>query len=240
MWKSLLALASLVVSHTLVQAIELTSTEKQWLQAALPVLRFAQQQQIPLDVVVQAQPTPGASPMGMAIVQGRCKLVLSLRDNPQVEAALAKVPADLVQPVIELIVAHELGHCRRSLAGVWMKVPAGFLAAEAHAENLAEKKALQNEPPFPLVTEDAEQRSERREEGYGDLVGLAWIAQHHPTVYARVYAWLVASRSAVSAPGSSHDTLVWLKLAARREALAHGSLFEAASVLWMLGLTQNP
>ncbi|MFM8901729.1 MAG: hypothetical protein ACKOF9_17575 [Burkholderiales bacterium] len=240
MWKSLLALVVWAWSPTLALALDLSVTEKQWLQAALPVLRYAQQQQIPLDVVVQPQPTPGATPLGMAVVQGRCKLVLSMRNNPQVEATLGQVPTDLMQPVIELIAAHELGHCRRSLAGAWMKMPAGFLAAEAHAESLAENKALQNEAPFPLLTEDAEQRAERREEAYGDLVGLAWIAQHHPTAYARVYAWLMASRSATSTQGSSHDTLQWLKLAAQREAFAHGSLFEAASALWMLGLTQNP
>jgi hypothetical protein len=162
-----------------------------------------------------------------------------MRDNPQVDKALATVPADLVSPVIELMAAHELGHCRRSLAGAWQKMPTGFLAAEAHAETLAENKALLNEPPFPLPIEDAEQRAERREEGYGDLVGLAWTARQHPALYERVYTWLVASRSDDSTPGSSHDTLHWLKLAARRDSFAPTSLFEAASVLWVLGLTQS-
>jgi hypothetical protein len=239
MWKSLLALAGFFLSHTMAQALDLTATEKQWLQGALPVLRYAHQQQMPLDVIVQPQPTPGASPLGMAFIEGRCKLVLSMRDNPQVAAALATVPADMVNPAIELMAAHELGHCRRSLAGAWQKMPAGFLAAETHAETLAENKALQREPPFPLSAQDAEQRAERREEGYGDLVGLAWTARQHPALYERVYAWLVASRSADSMPGSSHDTVHWLKLAQQRHAFAPTSLFEAASVLWVLGLTQS-
>lgn len=240
MWKSLLALAGLVLSHTLALALDLTATEKQWLQASLPVLRYAHQQQMPLDVIVQPQPTPGVSPLAMAFIDGRCKLVLSMRDNPQVATALATVPTDLVNPVIELMAAHELGHCRRSLAGGWQKMPAGFLAAEAHAETLAENKALQYEPPFPLTVEDAEQRAERREEGYGDLVGLAWTARQHPALYERVYAWLVASRTADATPGGSHDTLLWLKLAPQRKDFAPASLFEAASLLWVLGLTQSP
>ena len=34
----------------------------------------------------------------------------------------------------------------------------------------------------------------RREEGYGDLVGLAWTAERHPQHYDRLHAWLVAER----------------------------------------------
>ena len=240
MWKSLLALAGLALAQTTAHALDLTATEKQWLQGALPVLRYAHQQQMPLDIIVQPQPTPGVSPIAMAMIDGRCKLVFSMRDNPQVTATLAQVPDDFVNPVIELMAAHELGHCRRSLAGAWQKMPAGFLAAEAHAETLAENKALQHEPPFPLLTADAEQRAERREEGYGDLVGLAWTARQHPTLYPRIHAWLLASRAADTTPGSSHDTAHWIKLAAQQDAFPPTSLFEAASVLWVLGLTQSP
>jgi hypothetical protein len=240
MWKSLFALLGWAWSQTFALAVDLTAMEKKWLQGTLPVLRYAQQQQMPLDIIVQPQPTPGASPLAMALINGRCKLVLSMRDNPRAQASLASLPPDLVNPALELMAAHELGHCRRNLAGAWQKVPAGFLAAEAQAENLAENKARLNEPPFPLVSDDAQQRAERREEGYGDLVGLAWTAQQHPTLYPELHAWLLAWRLAESAPGSSHDTLQWLQLAAQRQAFAPGRLFEVASVLWILGLTQSP
>ena len=239
MWKSLLALTSLVAAHTLVQALEPTAAEKQWLQASLPVLRFAHQQQMPLDVIVMLQPKPGASPVAMGMINKRCKLVFSIRDNPHAAQALAHLPDDLVNPVIELMAAHELGHCRRGLAGSWQKMPRDILAAEAHAETLAENNALQQQPPFMPPSVDAEQRAERREEGYGDLVGLAWTARQHPALYPRIHAWLLATREIDNTPGSSHDTMHWIKLAEQQEAFAPTSIFEAASVLWVSGLKQS-
>ena len=59
----------------------------------------------------------------------------------------------------------------------------------------------------------------RREEGYGDLVGLAWTAERHPQHYARLHAWLLAERSRDLVPGSPHDTLAWVRLAARPRRL---------------------
>lgn len=76
----------------------------------------------------------------------------------------------------------------------------------------------------------------RREEGYGDLVGMAWTRQHHPQKYARLYAWLVAERSADLVHGSPHDTLAWLRLAKANAALDHPSIFAGAAILWVLGL----
>jgi len=38
---------------------------------------------LPLDIVVQPQPTPGKAPLALAFVDGRCKLVLSMRENPK-------------------------------------------------------------------------------------------------------------------------------------------------------------
>lgn len=49
-------------------------------------------------------------------------------------------------------------------------------------------------------------RAARREEGYGDLVGLAWAQQQHPQQYARLHAWLVTERLRDLQPGSQAAT----------------------------------
>jgi hypothetical protein len=79
----------------------------------------------------------------------------------------------------------------------------------------------------------------RREEGYGDLVGLAWTAEHHPQQYARLHAWLLAERSRERVPGSPHDTLVWVRLAADRAVCAGPSPFAAPALLWRAGLAAD-
>jgi hypothetical protein len=63
--------------------VDLTAIERTWLEAAAPVLSYARAQRLPLDIIVQPQPTPGETPLGMAFVDGRCKLVLSMRGNPE-------------------------------------------------------------------------------------------------------------------------------------------------------------
>jgi hypothetical protein len=79
-------------------------------------------------------------------------------------------------------------------------------------------------------------KAARREEGYGDLVGLAWTQQHHPQQYAKLHAWLVAERSKDLIQGSHHDTLAWVRLAVRGTALAHSSIFAGSAALWAAGL----
>lgn len=79
-------------------------------------------------------------------------------------------------------------------------------------------------------------RSTRREEGYGDLVGLAWTQAHHPELYARLHVWLVAERSADLIPGSHHDTLGWLALSGDPAVFDGQPMFEAAARVWAQGL----
>lgn len=64
-------------------AADLTATETRWLQGAWPVVSWARETRLPLDIVVQPQPTPGTPPLAMAFVDGRCKLVLSMRGSPR-------------------------------------------------------------------------------------------------------------------------------------------------------------
>jgi hypothetical protein len=222
---SLIALLSASLA-TPAQATDLTPLEARWLQGIAPVVVHARQVlALPLDIVVQPQDAPGAAPLALGFVDGRCKLVLSMRGNPQGQRQIDAIAPALLGPTLELMAAHELGHCRRYLDGAWTRVPAGFVAARVPA----------------TLSPDLQQawlamRTTRREEGYGDLVGLAWTRERHPRLYARLHAWLVAERSAELIPGSHHDTLDWLALASEPGSFEGASIFEAADRVWQRGL----
>ena len=207
----------------------LTETETRWLRGAWPVVSHARAEQLPLDVVVQPQPTPDAVPLALGFVDGRCKLVLSLRDNPAAARALEGLEPELVDPALELMVAHELAHCRRHLDGAWALPPAGF-----------------SPPAIPagldsgLRDDYAAMQATRLEEAFADLVGLAWTQQRHPQQYARLHAWLTGLRSAERIPGSHHDTLAWVMLARDGATLSGPSIFVNAAALWRAGLAAEP
>jgi hypothetical protein len=213
------------LSSPAARAADLTALETRWLQGIAPVVMHARELALPLDLVVQPQDTPGAPPLALAFVDGRCKLVLSMRGNPEARRQIDTLPPALRAAALELMAAHELGHCRRYLDGAWTHVPAGFVAAKV-PDGLA----------ADLQQAWLDMRSTRREEGYGDLAGLAWTRERHPELYAQLHAWLVAERSAELIPGSHHDRLDWLALAADPAALQGASMFEAASRLWLRGL----
>src|SRR5688572_11793556 len=111
-------------------AADLTPTEVRWLKGAAPVVAFAKDNKIPLDIVVQPQDAPGAAPLALGFVDGRCKLVLSMRGNPEAEAALARMEPELLDAALELMAAHELGHCKRHLDRAWRALPDGLMARE--------------------------------------------------------------------------------------------------------------
>jgi len=224
MWKIAAALVLAMLVPTGSSAADLTPTETRWLHGVWPVVAFAREAKFPLDIVVQPQPTPGAAPLGLAFVDGRCKLVFSMRGNPEADASLERIEPDLRDAALELMAAHELGHCRRYLDGAWYGVPAGF------SDRVPDASSPE------LASTDADTRAARREEGYGDLVGLAWSGQHHPEQYARLHAWLVRERSTDLIDGSPHDTLAWVALAQDKALLEPGSMFAAAALLWTRGL----
>jgi hypothetical protein len=223
-WKSISAFAAALLVLPACLASDLTPTELQWLRGAWPVIALARTENLPLDIVVQPQASPGAAPLALAFVDGRCKLVLSMRGNAEAQAALKRIEPDLLEATLELMAAHELGHCRRYLDGAWYALPAGFNAT-----------APQELSP-DLRTAYVNMKAARREEGYGDLVGLAWAQQQHPKQYARLHAWLVTERSRDLLPGSHHDTLAWVRLALDGGKLAGPSIFAAATRLWLAGL----
>jgi len=206
-----------------------TETETRWLRGAWPVISHARAEQLPLDVVVQPQPNPDVVPLALGFVDGRCKLVLSLRENPAAARALEGLEPELVNPALELMAAHELAHCRRHLDGAWARLPAGF-SAPAIPEGL----------DSGLHGDYAAMQATRREEAFADLVGLAWTQRRHPQLYARLHAWLVGMRSADRVPGSHHDTLAWVMLARDGRTLSGPSIFASATALWRAGLATVP
>jgi hypothetical protein len=225
MWKSVIVGMSAAWAATVCVAGDLTEIETRWLQGAWPVVTFAKGADLPLDIVVQPQPTPGKAPLALAFVDGRCKLVLSMRGNPEAQATLDRIEPDLVDAALELMAAHELGHCRRHLDGAWVGVPAGFAPSEPAGLDASQRDAYRT------------MQAQRREEGYADLVGLAWTRERHPQQYARLHAWLLAERTRERVEGSQHDTLAWVRLAGDASMGQAGrSVFDAAATLWEQGL----
>jgi hypothetical protein len=224
MWKPMSAFAAALLALPACLASDLTPIEMQWLRGAWPVIAFVRSEKLPLDIVVQPQASPGAAPLALAFVHGRCKLVLSMRGNAEAQSTLARIEPDLLDATLELMAAHELGHCRRYLDGAWYGLPAGFNAT------------VPDELSPDLHAAFLDMKAARREEGYGDLVGLAWAQQRHPDLYARLHTWLVTERSRDLLPGSHHDTLAWVLLAQDGGTLAGTSIFAAAARLWAVGL----
>lgn len=221
MWKSILCFISAVLTSSVGLASDLSPLEMRWLKGAWPVVVFAKQAGMPLDITVQPQPMPGAAPLALGFIDGRCKLVLSMRGNTEAQATLDRIEPDVLGATLELMAAHELGHCQRYLDGTWLVgLPAGFTASLPMGLSPELRTAYMN------------MKAIRREEGYADLVGLAWTHQHHQPQYTRLHAWLVAERLKDLVPGSHHDTLAWLRVAADSRLLGDSSIFTAAAALW--------
>jgi hypothetical protein len=202
----------------------LTDVERRWIEAGRPVVSYAKRLKLPLDIVVQPDVRPGVAPLAMGFVEGRCKLVLTMRGNPQAEAVVQGVEADLLPAIIEAMTAHELGHCWRYVGGAWHTLPAGFVDAAETPDDDRE-----------LVIKRRDMRQARREEGFADLVGLAWTLAQYPQHYARVYAWFEQVRD--DHPGEHHDTRAWLRLVRDPAVIpAAATPFDQVRGLWRQGL----
>ena len=223
-WCSSLLLGLALAAPAL--AVELSATERAWLEAAVPVLQYALEQRLPLDIIVQPQATAGETPLGMAFIDGRCKLVLSMRGNPEALATLDHIGPALRGVVIEAIAAHELGHCWRHVTRRWGTLPDSVHDVSGYSRISTEQAALLQD-----------MWRTRREEGFADLVGLAWTLKHHPQRYDEVHAWHVRLRAEQAVATGPHDTRVWVRLAADRARFAAGgSIFEQVHALWLAGM----
>jgi hypothetical protein len=220
------ALALVVTAAPAHAGASLTAQETRWLAAAGPVLAYSQRLKLPIDIIVQPQARPGDVPFAMGYDGTRCKLVLSMRGNPGAETILETVPEERRGVLIEAMTAHEVGHCWRYVYGVWHALPAGFVdTGEPRVGSDA------------LLAAAKSMREGRREEGFADLVALAWIARNHPGSYGEVHGWLETVRSKPPTQGSAHDTHAWVALA--REPAAFGraaTVFDDVAGLWTEGL----
>jgi hypothetical protein len=224
--RHLVPVAVLLLAPVLARAADLTDVETRWLKAGWPVVAYAKAHDMPLDIVVQPQSRPGDAPLAMGFVDGRCKLVLAMRGNPEAQATLERIDPPLLGPVVEAMVAHELGHCWRYMQGDWHTLPVGF-------NELPDEST--GDPELNRLSRDM--RETRREEGFADLVGLAWTWGHHPLAYRQVHAWFEKVRDDQPVPGAHHDTRAWLRLAREPWAFpAAATPFEQARGLWGQGL----
>lgn len=209
-------------------AAQLTETETRWLQAGAPVLAYAKQElKLPIDIVVQPQAGANDVPLAMGFADGRCKLVFSMRGNPQAEQVLAGVPAEQQNVLIEAMTAHEVGHCWRQAQGNWHALPSGFVEGAHEQLDNPELQALSQQ-----------MRETRREEAFSDLVALAWTQRNHAVQYGQVHGWLMQVRQPVA--HGSHNTRAWLQLAASGTVFdSEHNPFEQARVLWGKGLLKD-
>ena len=228
MFKPILTAAFALLSLS-ASGANLTPLETRWLLAGSPVLAFAKHINLPIDIVVQPVTREGDVPLAMGIDNGRCKLVLSLRGNPEAEATLKGVPESEQGLLIEAMTAHEVGHCWRYVQGAWHALPSGFVeTGEERADDPA------------LLAESKAMRENRREEGYADLVALAWTQRFHPAQYARVHGWLADLRSEQPVAHNAHDTRVWVRMARNAAVFGEGATpFHQAARAWRDGLLHD-
>jgi hypothetical protein len=222
----LTALCLLLIAAPARAGATLTVQETRWLTGAAPVLAYSQRLKLPIDIIVQPAARPGDVPLAIGFDGKRCKLVLSMRGNPQADAILDKVPQAERALLIEAMTAHEIAHCWRYAHGAWHALPAGFVeTGEEQADSdssLAAAKAM---------------RESRREEGFADLVALAWTWRNHPQHYARVYHWLESVRGEQPLARNAHDTRAWVRLARDAGAFDHAATpFEDVASVWRQGL----
>jgi hypothetical protein len=200
---------------------QLTPMEVKWLEAAEPVLAFAADMGLVVDVIVQPTSTDSDPPLAMGARDNRCKLILSLRDRADAEETLANEPAERHALLIEAMVAHEMAHCWRFSQGMWHRWPAGFAESTASRDAVNSLEAM---------------RATQREEAFADLAALAWIRQTHPSEYGQIFTWLEHVRADQPVPGSFHDTRLWLGFAQDAEVFASDKpLFEKAHDVWAQG-----
>jgi hypothetical protein len=226
--RNFLLLSALAIAGPL-HAASLTELETRWITAGAPVIAHARELRLPLDIIVQPQAGPNDVPLAMGFAEGRCKLVLTMRGNPQAEAVLDGVPDSERAVLIEAMTAHELAHCWRYAQGVWHALPAGF-------EEVGDEQASSKE----LLAQARALRETRREEGFADLVALAWTQARHPGHYAKVHAWLDGVRNQQPVARHAHDTRTWVKLAHDPLVFERNRpVFDQVRIVWQKGLLSD-
>ncbi len=207
LWKKVPLLTAALYATTSWGEARFTENESRWLAASAPVVIYARQQLLPIDIIIQPQNAPDHAPISMAFLNGRCKLVLSMRDNPWADQIVESIEPELFEALAQAITAHEVAHCWRFTQGVESSLAAGFIDLK--------------KPAFSHTLQSAEES--RTEEGFADLFGLAWTQARHPEKYTQVHRWFTHKREHQRIPGGEHDTRIWVKLA------KDPAIFKAAS-----------
>jgi hypothetical protein len=204
----------------------LTPMESRWLSAAAPVVIFAREQLLPVDIIIAPQGLQGHSPVAMAFLNGRCKLVLSLRAQATAQDTLERIPENLFNAVAQAITAHEVAHCWRVSHGDTQQTQASFFDRQSTQIDLS--SFAKNMQSIDMS---------RNEEGFADLFGLAWTQMKNPAQYAQVHDWFTQQRSHRHVAGGEHDTSTWIKLASNPGIFnAQATPFEQVLAPWNQGL----
>jgi hypothetical protein len=203
MIKSLIA-ATLVLLSGIVNAASEVS-ESRWIAAAEYAVAFGRSQGLPIELQVQSgdQLSQGHTPIGIWSEQGKCTVVISVRDNPTARRLTDQIDEELVDLFLTGAAIHEVGHCYRRLNGY------------PHNEKL-----------LPIVANigpvrDWFNRRIRTEEAYADMYEIAWLARYHPERFDAMLSQILRVRTYFRE--AKHDTLAWLELARRDGPVDDGS-----------------
>lgn len=222
MWKFTFFAAFLAVSvvgfvHAAINQTDFTALESKWIKNIDPVVRYGLEQKLKITVAVNVNVKNGISPIG---IDTSCKFILNFRDNKAALDLEDSIPDEIYKPVSEAIAAHELAHCWRSINGLYGVLPPGIMDTASLDDEKVKKIRL-----------------ERREEGFADLVGLAWVqSRYSAQTYAEVLEWFKEFRSDPDYSGDSHDTRVWLELAGDMKIDKNTPIFEQVMPRWRSGL----
>lgn len=209
-WRAGLAAAALALLCAGRPALASDASEQHWIAAARHAVAFGKAHG--LDIVMEVERGDGLSghtPIGVWNENGRCTLVVSVRDNPTARRLEAMIDPALRELFLKGAAMHEVGHCYRRLNGY------------PHNEKLLPVVAWIG----PVRNWFA--RRIRTEEVFADMTEIAWLARYHPEHYDAMVEQIQRVRRRFLEP--KHDTLAWLDLARRDGAIdADGNIFALA------------
>lgn len=207
-WRQACAALALLCASLPAPATE--TSEQQWIAAARHAVAFGKAHG--LDIVMEVERGNGLSghtPIGVWNENGRCTLVVSVRDNPTARRLEAMVDPALLDLFLKGAAMHEVGHCYRRLNG------------HPHNEKLLPAVA------WIAPVRNWFARRIRTEEVFADMTEIAWLARYHPQQYDAMVEQIQRVRRRFLEP--KHDTLAWLDLARRDGAVdSHGNIFALA------------
>lgn len=204
------ACAALALLCASLPALAAEASEQQWIAAARHAVAFGKAHG--LDIVMEVERGNGLSghtPIGIWNADGRCTLVVSVRDNPTARRLEAMIDPALLDLFLQGAAMHEVGHCYRRL-----------------------NNYPHNEQLLPVIAwigpvRDWFARRIRTEEAFADMTEIAWLARYHPERFDAMVAQIQRVRRRFLEP--KHDTLAWLDLARREGAVdADGNIFALA------------